>query len=94
METLCHGAIAVKFNSIEITPETMQRTRQYFADLCDECVKAAAAGEFFVNDIVRYRQTNAEHKAAYLAGKSDHTFTFLQRAHYLQTGESVALLSR
>lgn len=28
-----------------------------------------------------------------LIGRSDHTLTFLQRAYFLQTGESVALLS-
>ena len=39
-----------------------------------------------------YREKMAERKEAALAGEFDHTLTFMQRAHYMQTGECVALL--
>ena len=38
------------------------------------------------------REKMAARKASALAGEFDHTFTFMQRAHYMQTGECVALL--
>lgn len=76
-----------------MTPETRARTRQHFADTWRQ---AAANGESHDDpippDLPRYLEWCEANAIAALAGEHDHTFTFLQRAHYLETGESVALL--
>lgn len=77
---------------IQLTQETVVRTRQWFADNARECVVAATEGEFHVNDLPRYARDQEASAVAFLAGERDHTFTFWQRAVYLQTGECPALL--
>lgn len=84
-----------RFNKTELMPETIQRTRQQFADICQGCIDEILSGavtlpEHNVQDehFARLRAEASEH----LAGTWDHTLTFLQRAYWLQTGESIALL--
>lgn len=72
-----------------ITPETMQLTREHFASLHTACATECAQD---ANDPVAYAARCHRLAAQALAGDFDHSFTFLQRAHYLQTGECVALL--
>jgi len=60
-----------------------------FADSINE----ATSGKVFVNDLSSYTAWQNEMMADDLAGKQDHTFTFLQRALWIQTGECVPLLS-
>lgn len=84
----------MQFAGVTITAETIERTRGYFADLCTECIHDAQSGKTFVNDLARYVAWQEQLSADYLAGKGDHTLTFLQRAHWLQTGECVPLFSR
>lgn len=81
------------FAGVELAPETMQRTREHFAGLCQSCIDGAKGGTMFVNDVESYVAWQERNRAHALEGKSDHTFTFLQRAHYLQTGVDVPLLS-
>jgi hypothetical protein len=84
-----------KFNGTDLTPETIQATRQWFADNADACVREAEDGTAPLAShypLEQYRANKAADKAAALAGEYDHTFTFLQRAYFIQTGESVALL--
>lgn len=83
-----------RFAGVELTAETIQRTREHFADISRRCIEGARSGEMRVNDLPRYIAWQEQCIADSLAGKSDHTFTFLQRAHYLQTGECVPLLSK
>ena len=83
------------FNGVEITQKSIQACRQWFADNADACVREAEDGTAPLAShypIELYREKMAERKEAALAGKFDHTFTFMQRAHYMQTGECVALL--
>lgn len=82
-----------KFNGVELTQETITTTRQWFADNCQACINDAISGAQKVNDLVYYVNKKTEHKADALSGKWDHTFSFLQRAHFVQTGECVALLN-
>lgn len=81
------------FAGTEIAPATIERTRRYFADLCGACVAEAESGKVRVNDLSSYVDWQKASAADYLAGKQDHTFTFVQRAHWLQTGESIPLLA-
>jgi hypothetical protein len=83
-----------RFAGIELTPETLQATREHFADIGRRCIEGATAGEFFVNDLSSYVAGEREKIADSLAGKNDHTFTFLQRAHWIQTGECLPLFAK
>lgn len=83
------------FNGVEITQESILACRQWFADNADACVREAEDGTAPLAShypIELYRENMAARKASALAGEFDHTFTFMQRAHYMQTGECVALL--
>ncbi|MBF7012553.1 hypothetical protein QUC32_23170 [Novosphingobium resinovorum] len=79
--------------SVELTADTIQRTRAHFAEICRGCIQEAQEGKVYVNDLAHYIRWQTDSEAEFLAGRWDHTFTFLQRAHWLQTGECVALLS-
>lgn len=80
------------FNNVELTAQTMQRTRQHFADNAQACIHEVVTGEVTVNDPQSYFEWRCEQAVDAMAGKIDHTLTFLQRAYYLQTGEMIALL--
>jgi hypothetical protein len=80
------------FAGVALTQETIQQTRQWFADNSLACIAEAVSGDVRVNDLPSYIAWRNEQHAEALAGKHDHTFTFLQRAHTLQTGECIAML--
>ena len=95
----------MKFNGVEITQETILRTRQHFAELCHSCIVSAVEygstskdqlqeGKFFVNDLAGYIADRQAVALDFIEGKNDNSFTFWQRAHWLQTGECVALFSK
>ena len=81
-----------KFNNVELTPETLEQTKQSFIDGCKDCIREAESGEVFVNDLEDYTAWRLSQIRSYENDENSHTFTFLQRAYYIQTGESVALL--
>ena len=78
---------------VKITAETIQKTREHFADTARACIDAATKGEFHVNDLSSYIVGQQKRIADDLAGTNDHTLTFIQRAVWIQTGESVPLLA-
>ena len=86
-------------HSIDLTPEAINAARKWFADNL-ACAMAAHSrsdsvlqnGEFYVNDLDKYREGQQRLASEYLAGTYDHTFTILQMAYYVQTGNNVALL--
>lgn len=80
------------FNGTPLTDETINATRQWFADNAQACIDEAVRGDVRVNDLAGYTAQQLERAASSLRGEGDHTFTFLQRAHYIQTGECVTLL--
>lgn len=82
-----------KFNGVELTEETIIKTRKWFAQNCLDCIEEAESGKVFVNDLDTYRQWRLQSREDDLNGKNDNTFTFLQRAHFIQTGESVPMFS-
>jgi hypothetical protein len=76
-----------------MTPEqAIAATRQHFADNALACIAEAESGAVRVGDLSSYIAWRRESARAALAGEHDHTFTFRQHAHYLQTGECVGLL--
>ena len=68
--------------------------RKWFADNCYACISQAIDGSLKVNDLQKYIKTESQKAKDFLAGKHDKTFTFMQRAWYIQTGESVAFLPK
>ncbi|WP_063563019.1 hypothetical protein [Paenibacillus sp. O199] len=82
----------MRFIGVELTEESIQRTRELFADIALECIDEVKNGKVRVNDPESYFAWRKEEAREALYGKTDHTLTFLQRAYYVQTGESVALL--
>ena len=93
----------MRFNDTIITQETILATRKHFSDNCMQCILSAVEydsipreelpeGKFFVNDLLGYMIEQNERIGAFNAGECDHTFTFMQRAYWIQTGEMIALL--
>ena len=76
------------FNGTVLTSETLAATRQWFADNAQACIDEATRGDVRVNDLAQYIVWRQDQAAASLRGDSDHTFTFLQRAYYIQTGDA------
>ncbi|MGV6935984.1 hypothetical protein ACWA2B_10760 [Paenibacillus sp. CMM36] len=82
----------MRFNGVELTEASILRTRKLFADIALECIEEVQCGKVSVNDPESYFAWRREEANDVLEGKADHTLTFLQRAYYVQTGESIALL--
>jgi len=80
-------------NGVEITPETILATREHFAQISRDCIAEAQNGTTRVNDLASYVAWREQAIEDSLAGRGDHTLTFMQRALWLQTGECPALLS-
>lgn len=86
----------MKFNGIQITKESIQACRQWFIDNQQACIDGALDGTLGLAshvNVTEYIEACRLKQDAIENGESDHTFTFMQRAYYIQTGESVALLS-
>ena len=82
----------MRFNGVELTEDTINTTWQWFADNSLACAADAIAGEFFVDDIEAYVAECVEDAKRYTRHEGRISFTFMQRAYFIQTGEDVALL--
>jgi hypothetical protein len=80
-------------NGVVITAETIQKTRQWFADNAQDCILGANRGEFYVNDLGKFTDWQNRCIAESLSGAWDHNLTFVQRALFIQTGQSIPMLS-
>lgn len=80
-------------NWAELTPETVAKAEQWFIDNALGCIAEAESGEVYVNDFESYKAWQMAIVKEYTDKTYRPTFTFLQRAWYIQTGESVAFLS-
>lgn len=79
---------------MNITPESMQAAREWFAANALACIAEVSSGAVRVNDPESYFAWRMQQHDDALAGKDDHTFTMRQMAWYIQTGECVALLPK
>lgn len=85
------------YNGVPITEESMQACRQWFIDNQQACIDGALDGTLGLAshvDVNRYVEFCKQNQQYFASGEGDHTFTFMQRAHYIQTGECVALLPK
>lgn len=86
--------ITVYGRPVILTAETIAATCEHFAQICDRCAEKAAAGAFHVNDLPRYLARKRDLATEYRAGPPKRlSATFVQRAYWLQSGESVGLLA-
>ena len=83
----------MRFNDTLITQETILATRKHFADIAQRCIDDATSGKVRVNNLQYYIEWQQGSIDYVMAGKNDHTFTFLQRAYWLQTGDMPAMFS-
>ena len=85
----------MKFAGVEITQESTIAARQWCADNCHACIDEVLNGDVILPSHTApldYFAWQKSQSMKSLAGEYDHTLGFMQKAHYLQTGESVALL--
>jgi len=68
-------------------------TRTHFIRICSDCIEDAVSGKQKVNDLPNYVLQQTQEMVNIGSGRYDHTFTFLQMAHYIETGECVPLLA-
>lgn len=61
-------------------------------EICDDLISQVKSGELIVNDSNKFIYDEESKKHYISLGNDDHTFTFMQYAYFLQTGEEVALL--
>jgi hypothetical protein len=101
--SLSRWGFEMKYADVTLTAETIQRTREHFAENKRACARVCVEygqhgplqeGGFHVNGREEYVAQCARDAEAFLAGEYDYSFTFAQRAHYLQTGESIPLFSK
>ena len=74
--------------------DTINATRQWFADSAQACVNEAISGQVKVNDLDKYVQDQKRRMAEYLNGTWDHTLAFQQKATFIQTGECHPILPK
>jgi hypothetical protein len=87
--------IQMKFNGVEIDKQSIEKARQWFIDNQQACIDGAVNGTLGLAshvDINEYVQSRINEQRSIQNGEWDNSFTFMQLAHYIQTGESVALL--
>lgn len=82
----------MKFNNITLTNETIEQTKHYFINLNKELIRQALDKEIKVNDLDKFLDWKKQSIRDLEENKTLNNFTFLQYAHYLQTGEMLALL--
>lgn len=84
----------LKFNNIVLLESSIIQCRQWFADNAQACINEVLDRSVKVNDSNKYFAWQKQRIVDSLAGKNDHTVTFLQRCYYIQTGECLALLPK
>lgn len=81
------------FNGEELTGDSILKARKFFSDNCLACIEEVKSGKSKIYcDKEEFYEREERNSKDYLDGTNDHTFTFLQRAYFIQTGKSVALL--
>lgn len=79
---------------MELTQESIQAARQWFADNAQACLDEVQSGSVRVNEPQIYLESCRQRVTDALNGKFDNTFTLQQRAHFIQTGECLPLSCR
>jgi hypothetical protein len=83
----------MRVNNVEITKETIVKTRQHFIDIHRACIADAISGKTRVNDLRRYIHSEDDRIFALEEGLSDYSLTFVQAALWIQTGGCVGIIA-
>lgn len=81
----------LKFNGVLLEEKYIFEARKYFVELIERNIDKVENGEKKVNNKEKFIKSQLDKLESYDNGLNDETFTFMQRAYYLQTGESVSL---
>ena len=79
---------------IQLTQETIIKTRKQLSDWHLSCIDDVKSGKIIPNNPATYIKWMEKCSADCLSGKEDNTFTFQQRAVYIQTGEEIPFLPK
>lgn len=82
----------MKFNNVDLTEQTLLKTDEHFAEICQGCIDEVLRGDVKVNDVDTYVIANSLLKEDYLKGRNRNNLTYMQRAYWIQTGECIGLL--
>lgn len=80
---------------VELTQETILKTRQQKIDNCLRCIEEVASGEVYLNPeygLERYKAAMLDDIEQIERGEHDHYLAFIQTAYYIQTGKCVGIL--
>ena len=77
---------------MQITQDTILKTRQWFIDNCNDCIDGAKNGDFHVNGLDEYISSNMKDINEYRSGKYDNHLGFIQKTIYIQEGVSLPIL--
>lgn len=83
----------MQFNGVEITPESIAKTKQYYIDSFRKRIDDIESGAKQVNDPDSVIQFCLDAINEYNKDKPVYSVGFTQRAYYIQTGMSLALLA-
>lgn len=73
--------------------QAIQKAREWYAANSLACIDEAVSGVVQVNDLSAYVDWHFVMYNKSLAGAYDHTVAVRQRAHYIRTGECLAILA-
>jgi len=85
--------ILVRGKDVLLTSETINKTRLSFYENAIACIEEALSGEVSVNNIIDYIKWKKKQSFEALQSKAPYSFTFIQRAYYIQSGECIPLLN-
>lgn len=80
---------------VELTLETITKTRQQKIENCLSCIEEVVSGEVYINPeygFERYKEDMLEEIEQIKRGEHDHYLAFIQTAYYIQTGKCVGIL--
>ena len=82
----------------ELTQESIQKARLWFSNNClamaEKARESIATGIFYCNNPEINALKWEQEAKNWLDGNHSNSFTFWQKAYYIQTGECVALLPK
>jgi len=78
---------------VTITNKTIVATCNWYAKNALGCIREAANGDAPVNNLSAYTLEKLTDYDRFISGNFEPGLWFWQRAHYIQTGQSVPILS-
>lgn len=84
--------VRIQDGEVTLTRETIDKTWQWYIDNARDCINEVLSGEVKVNNVKRYIDWNLDQIEMFQNRKCNIWLGFIQRAVYIQTGESIPLM--